>query len=116
MADNIANPYSSEGTAIYTSRNSFNQLAVFGSTVSVVGALTTGAVTSGAITSSGVVAGTQLSASSVDFASVTTGANSSSMTRGELRLVFAASGISLVYSSGASVYIVGQSAVSGAQG
>ena len=47
--------------------------------------------------------------------SLDTRADAASMTIGQLRLVFAASGISLVYSSGASVYIVGQSAVSGAQ-
>lgn len=47
--------------------------------------------------------------------SMATVANASSMTIGQLRLVFAASGISLVYSSGASTYIIGGSATSGAQ-
>ena len=48
--------------------------------------------------------------------SMVTVANSDTMTIGQLRLVFAASGISLVYSSGATVYTVGASAVSAAQG
>lgn len=47
--------------------------------------------------------------------SMATVANPNGMNIGELKVVFAASGISLIYSSGASVYIVGQSAVSGAQ-
>lgn len=41
-------------------------------------------------------------------------ADVSTLTTGHLGLVFAASGISLIYSSGKSVYIVGQSAASGA--
>lgn len=44
-----------------------------------------------------------------------TNANSSGMTAGELRIVQAASGFSLVYSSGATVYTIGASAVSAAQ-
>lgn len=45
-----------------------------------------------------------------------TRADDSGLTIGQLGLVFQASGVSLVFSSGKSVYIVGQSAVSGAQG
>lgn len=47
--------------------------------------------------------------------SLDTRANSDGMSIGQLRLVFLASGISLVYSSGSSVYVVGQSAQSAAQ-
>ena len=47
--------------------------------------------------------------------SVGTNADATAMNIGELRLVFAASGISLMYSSGASVYIIGGSSTSGAQ-
>lgn len=46
--------------------------------------------------------------------SIATVANASGMTIGQLRLVFAASGVSLMYSSGASVYII-NSATSGVQ-
>ena len=62
-----------------------------------------------------------LAASSLDLRtnsaviSMVTVANSNTMTIGQLRLVFQASGISLVYSSGATVYTVGASAVSAAQ-
>lgn len=97
-------------------------VARVGSTLSVDGAVTfQGAVTmNAALNSASAVSGgvgtfTQVSLTSADFASVNTGANASSMTRGELRLVFQASGISLVYSSGASVYVVGQSSQSAAQ-
>jgi len=48
--------------------------------------------------------------------SIATAANSNGLNIGELKVVFAASGISLVYSSGASVYIIGGSATSGVQG
>lgn len=47
--------------------------------------------------------------------SMATVANSNGMSIGQLRLVFAASGVSLVYSSGSTVYTVGASAVSAAQ-
>lgn len=47
--------------------------------------------------------------------SIDTRADSNGMTIGQLRVVFAASGISLVYSSGATVYTIGASAVSAAQ-
>ena len=42
-----------------------------------------------------------------DFLSVDSQTNSSGMTTGQLRLVFAASGVSLMYSSGESEYEVG---------
>ena len=44
-----------------------------------------------------------------DFLSVDSQANSSGMTVGHLRLVFAASGVSLMYSSGESEYVVNSS-------
>ena len=47
--------------------------------------------------------------------SIDTRANASGMTTGQLRLVFQASGVSLMYSSGATSYTVGASAVSAAQ-
>lgn len=47
--------------------------------------------------------------------SMVTAANASGMTTGQLRLVFLASGISLVFSSGASSYVIGQSTQSAAQ-
>lgn len=47
--------------------------------------------------------------------SMSTGANASGMTTGELRLIFQASGISLLYSSGATQYTIGGSATSAAQ-
>ena len=68
-----------------------------------------------------VVAGPVLSTGALDLRSnsvvlsMATGADSAGMTIGQLRLVFAASGVSLVYSSGATVYTVGASAVSAAQ-
>jgi hypothetical protein len=69
-----------------------------------------------------IAGGPVLSAGSMDLRtnnvilSMATAANSSGRTIGELTLVFAASGISLMYSSGKSTYIVAGSAVSGAQG
>lgn len=48
--------------------------------------------------------------------SMVTVANTTGMTIGQLRLVFQASGVSLMYSSGATVYTVGASAVSAVQG
>lgn len=47
--------------------------------------------------------------------SVVTNADTSGMTTGELRFVFAASGMSLMFSSGATVYTIGASAVSAVQ-
>ncbi len=47
--------------------------------------------------------------------SMATSANASGLTTGQLSLVFLASGISLVYSSGKSTYVIGQSAQSAAQ-
>jgi hypothetical protein len=65
--------------------------------------------------------GPTLSAGSLDLRtnsvvlSMATAADSSGLTIGQLRLVFLASGISLIYGSGKSYYIVGQSAVSAVQ-
>src|SRR3990170_3867055 len=49
------------------------------------------------------------------LARVVTAAAPTGLSIGELRVVFAASGISLVFSSGASYYIIGGSAASAAQ-
>jgi hypothetical protein len=65
--------------------------------------------------------GPTLSAGSLDLRtnsvvlSMATAADSSGLTIGQLRLVFLASGISLIYGSGKSYYIVGHSAVSAVQ-
>lgn len=69
-----------------------------------------------------LVGGPTLSKGSLDLRSnsvilsMATAANSSGRTIGQLTIVFAASGISLMYSSGKSEYILAGSAVSGAQG
>ena len=47
--------------------------------------------------------------------SMATGADATGLNIGELKVVFAASGISLIYSSGASYYIIGGSSTSAAQ-
>ena len=68
-----------------------------------------------------VSGGATLSAGSADFRtntvviSLDTRANASGMTTGQLRLVFQASGVSLMYSSGKTQYTVGESATSLAQ-
>lgn len=110
------------GGQVMASTLSVGGAARFGSTLSVDGATTMqGALTlNAALASASAISGgagtfTQVSLTSNDFASVNTVANASSMTRGELRLVFQASGISLIFSSGASVYVVGQSSQSAAQ-
>ena len=110
-------------TTDFPSAVSIRQQVRMFSTLSADGALTVGGAATlastfsvgGTTTFSGAVTIPQLSLTSVDFLSVSTGANSSSMTNKELRVVFAASGISLVYSSGATTYIIGGSATSAAQ-
>ena len=80
--------------------------------------VSTSAVTGGKIVAQG---GAIFSGTTADFRtnsvilSMITSANASTMTTGQLRLVFLASGISLVYSSGASTYVIGQSTQSTAQ-
>ena len=80
--------------------------------------VSTSAVTGGKIVAQG---GAIFSGTTADFRtnsvilSMITSANASTMTTGQLRLVFLASGISLVYSSGASSYVIGQSTQSAAQ-
>ena len=80
--------------------------------------VSTSAVTGGKIVAQG---GAIFSGTTADFRtnsvilSMITSANASTMTTGQLRLVFLASGISLVYSSGASTYVIGQSTQSVAQ-
>lgn len=99
-----------QGAQTIGSTLSVGGAARFGSTLSVDGAVTLNAALTGL-----AISGTQFSASSADFMSIVTAANSSSMTRGELRIIHALSGFSLVYSSGATVYTIGASAVSAAQ-
>jgi hypothetical protein len=64
--------------------------------------------------SAGGIAQMEINTSGVSL-SMTTAASASGMTTRQLRLVFGASGISLVYSSGKTEYVVGQSSQSGAQ-
>jgi hypothetical protein len=74
-------------------------------------------VTKGSWSVSGYSAvGTMDLRSNTAILSLDTRANDSGMTTGQFRLVFQASGISLMYSSGKSVYVVAQSSQSGAQG
>ncbi len=69
-----------------------------------------------------ISSGAILSTASADFRtnsvilSVITAADSSGMTTGQIRFVFAASGMSLMFSSGKTVYTIGASAVSAVQG
>ena len=78
-----------------------------GSTASVRGITTLHAqLDSASAISSGAIAATTASFNTIDFLSVSTGANASGMTTRELRLVFAASGLSLCYSSGKTTYNV----------
>ena len=69
------------------------------------------AVPSGLIASSGSL---DLRTNTVVI-SLDTRANASSMTIGQLRIVFAASGISLMYSSGATSYLIAGSTTSAVQ-
>jgi hypothetical protein len=57
---------------------------------------------------------TSLAISGTPIASVKTAADASSFTAGQIGIIFAASGVSLILSSGASYYILGQSATSAA--
>lgn len=169
MPDNIQNAYSSEGTAIFTSRVSFNAPTL----MTGLASFTTVRVGSGAallpsmaFTSeaslgwyrsntsrmalsygqveapAGSAAGPSFTftsdvsrgfyrsaASTIAITSGTTfnwrtgavkwswdtRANADGLSTGELAIVFLASGISLVYSSGNSVYVIGQSSQSAAQ-
>ena len=105
---------------IKASSGSFSVLTVAGA-ISVTGTLSSvsaSRVTAGALVAQG---GASFSGLTADFRtnlvvlSLDTRANASAMTTGQLRLVFLASGISLVYSSGASSYVIGQSTQSVAQ-
>ena len=122
--------YLSDGTTVFSnisatgdikaSSGSFSVLTVAG-TIAVSGTLSN-------VSASRVTAGTLVAQGGASFSGVTadfrtnsvilsmaTSANASTMTTGQLRLVFLASGISLVYSSGASSYVIGQSTQSAAQ-
>ena len=67
---------------------------------------TASAVSTGELTSTGGNFSSTITSTDGDFLSVDSQADSSGMTVGQLRLVFAASGVSLMYSSGESEYIV----------
>ena len=73
---------------------------VLSSTLSVAGQLTLDA---------GATIASTLTSTDADFLSVDSAADASGMTTGQLRLVFLASGVSLMYSSGESQYEVGSS-------
>ena len=122
--------YLSDGTTVFSnlsltgdikaSSGSFSVLTVAG-TIAVSGTLSNvsaSRVTAGALVAQG---GASFSGTTADFRtnsvilSMATSANASTMTTGQLRLVFLASGISLVYSSGASTYVIGQSTQSTSQ-
>lgn len=60
------------------------------------------------------VSTTSLAILGIPIASVKTAADASSFTAGDIGIVFAASGVSLILSSGKSYYILGQSATSAA--
>jgi hypothetical protein len=71
--------------------------------VDAAGAATiTGLTTTAGVTSSSIVTVT-----ATNPLSVTTQANANDMTVGQLRIVFTSSGLSLIYSSGDSIYDVG---------
>ena len=90
-------------------------LTVTGATT-LSGALNTASdISVGEITATGGIFASTITSTDGDFLSVDTQANASGMTVGQLRLVFAASGISLMYSSGESEYIVASSTVSADQ-
>lgn len=57
---------------------------------------------------------TSLAVTGIPIASVRTAADASSFTAGHIGIIFAASGVSLILSSGKSYYILGQSATSAA--
>jgi hypothetical protein len=69
----------------------------------------------GALNSNATTAGFLDLATFMAKLSMQTRADASGMTTGEVRLTFLASGMSLLYSSGATVYTVGASAVSAVQ-
>lgn len=107
--------YLSEGTTDYTSDVSVRgTLDVVGVTRLAAALESASALSAGEATFTGGNFTSTVTVTDGDFLSVDTQANSSSMTVGQLRLVFAASGVSLMYSSGESEYIV-NSAVSLAQ-
>ena len=109
---------------VRTSTLSTSVLTVTGAIAFTESPTLSSGVSTSAVTAARVVAQGGMSASGLTLdlrtnsvvISMVTVANSSTMTTGQLRLVFAASGMSLVYSSGATVYTVGASAVSAAQG
>ena len=125
--------YLSDGTTVFSNISATGDIKASSASVSVLtvtgsvalsqsptfsSGVSTSAVTGGKIVAQG---GAIFSGTTADFRtnsvilSMITSANASTMTTGQLRLVFLASGISLVYSSGASSYVIGQSTQSAAQ-
>lgn len=100
----IASASAISGGAITGTTGTFSGALVGGSTLSLTGQLN----------GAGATFTSTISSTDNDFLSVNSVANSSGMTVGQLRLVFQASGVSLIYSSGKSYYEVG-SARSAAQ-
>lgn len=119
-------PYLSDGTTVLSNlsltgdvkTSTLSTSGITAATVQVSALTATSRITTPIVHVSG---GAILSAGSADFRtntvvlSIDTRANTSGMTTGQLRVVFAASGMSLMYSSGATVYTIGASAVSAAQ-
>ncbi len=109
------------------SRSALSVGAITATTIDSRSALSVGAVTAttgdfssdvstvGDFLGAGATLTSTLSTTDSDFLSVQSAANASGMTTGQLRLVFAASGVSLMYSSGETSYTVGVSTVSVAQ-
>ena len=112
---NIKSDISTEGGVFAQGVGDIGGNLAVGGTLAVTGVTTlSAALNSASAISAAVVTATQFSATSNDFMSANTVANATSMAVGELRLVFAASGMSLVVSSGDSFYDIG-SATSAAQ-
>jgi hypothetical protein len=123
----------SDGTTVFASNLSVGGLdangALFGAVsvkhLSGLSGVATSALTATSRITTAILhvgGGPVLSAGSADFRtnavilSLATSANDSGRTIGQITLVFAASGISLMYSSGKTTYTIGGSAVSAAQG
>ena len=76
--------------------------------VDASGTATIGTATvTGLVTSAGVTSSSLVTITASPFASLTTAANANDMTIGQIQLVFTSSGLSLIYSSGASIYDIG---------
>lgn len=108
----VNTPFLSTGTTVLSNLSlnspSDASIAAIGATFTQVGTSTVSAATAVVLTSLDLRTGPGV-------LSMATAANATGMTIGQLRVVFLASGISLVYSSGASSYVLGQSTQSAVQ-